>query len=370
MLNAQSDINYEQAILDTANNIQNNHNSLALQQAKKLTQQFPNSKMAHVFYADLLLAHVQPINSVGNGLFAKQKADLSTELQRRWFHNQKQFYKKKVPSNVLMLANNQPYILIADMNESRVYVFKNQQGMPVYETDFFMTIGLKGYHKRKEGDQRTPLGVYYFTEYIDGKKLPDLYGTGAFPINYPNNWDRKNNRSGSGIWLHGTPSSTYNRAPQASDGCFVISNDDMKRIDPYISYQLSTPVILTENIEWLDIEQWQDEQRKSLELFSHWQQDWESLSHNKYIGHYSSNYSANDRNFKKMSAHKRWVNAKKQYIKIGYSELNIFKYPGEENLKLFKYIQDYQSNNYDSITPKELYWSKDFDAQWRIIFES
>jgi murein L,D-transpeptidase YafK len=58
-------------------------------------------------------------------------------------------------------------------------------------------------------------------------KLTDFYGSGAFPINYPNEWDRIRGRNGYGIWLHGTPRDTYSRPPRASDGCIVLSNEDL-----------------------------------------------------------------------------------------------------------------------------------------------
>jgi len=35
--------------------------------------------------------------------------------------------------------------------------------------------------------------------------LSDFYGAGAYPVNFPNIWDRRKQRSGHGIWLHGLP---------------------------------------------------------------------------------------------------------------------------------------------------------------------
>lgn len=368
---ADTNHQYEKEIISAAYDIQASDPQAAIKKSLDLIKKYPNSKMAQMIYADMLLAKIQPLNAVGAGLgHSTKQQDLSHELKVRIKHNQSDHYKTHIPSDILLLSNSQPYVLIADMNEARIYVFKNEQGVPVYETDFFMTIGLKGYGKEVEGDQRTPLGVYHFTRYIDGKELPDLYGTGAFPINYPNHWDRKNKRTGSGIWLHGTPSYTYNRAPQASDGCFVISNEDMLSIAPYVSTELKTPVLLVENIEWIKSEQWQANQREILQTFSQWQQDWQSLNHQNYISHYSTEYFVDGRNLKQMSNHKKWVNRKKEFIHIEYSNLNIFKYPGETNLRLLEYEQDYKSNNFNSISQKELFWKKDVDGQWRIVFES
>ena len=51
--------------------------------------------------------------------------------------------------------------------------------------------------------------MYHFTSVLSKSELPDFYGAGALPINYPNEWDRLNGRTGHGIWLHGTPADTY-----------------------------------------------------------------------------------------------------------------------------------------------------------------
>jgi len=56
------------------------------------------------------------------------------------------------------------------------------------------------------------LGVYHVTGNLQKDYLvktygnqSTLYGDGAFPLNYPNDWDRRLRRNGHGIWLHGVP---------------------------------------------------------------------------------------------------------------------------------------------------------------------
>ena len=76
------------------------------------------------------------------------------------------------------------------------------------------------------------------------EKLPDFYGPGAFPISYPNEWDKLHRRNGYGIWLHGTPSETYSRPPRATDGCVVLTNDDLRRLARYVDVG-RTPVVIS-----------------------------------------------------------------------------------------------------------------------------
>ena len=237
------------------------------------------------------------------------------------------------------------------------------------ETNYFITIGLKGYGKEKRGDQKTPIGIYHVTRYIDGDELPDLYGEGAFPINYPNAWDKRKQRTGGGIWLHGTPSYTYNRSPWASDGCIVVSNPDFLHIGNFINPELYTQVIVAEKVNWLSREQWLEQRQQVMQLLSSWILDWESLDHGKYSSHYSrTELEAYGRDFKAWDGHKRWVNRNKTWAEIEYSKLNIFNYPGEDNLMLMQFDQSYRSNNLSIDSPKELYWRKNGD-QWQIVYE-
>src|SRR6185295_5637292 len=111
-------------------------------------------------------------------------------------------------------------------------------------------ISKNGSEKNREGDQKTPLGVYHVTSSIPRQKLTDFYGAAAFPINYPNEWDRLQGRNGFGIWLHGTPSDTYSRPPRSSDGCVVLTNQDLEAIARNVQIGL-TPVIITDSIEWV-----------------------------------------------------------------------------------------------------------------------
>lgn len=106
-----------------------------------------------------------------------------------------------------------------------------------------------------------------------------------------------------------------------------------------------------------------------MQLLSGWLIDWESLDHEKYRQHYSrSGLNAYGRDFKSWDGHKRWVNRKKTWVEVEYNKLSIFNYPGEENLMLMQFEQNYCSNNLNLESPKELYWRK-VDRQWQIVYE-
>lgn len=362
--------NYERSILDSIKNVQQLEYEQALESTRQLIQQYPKSRLAHLLYADLLLARTGPLTHIGSGIpDDRALQDFTYEIQQRWQHDSDKSHKNLLPGNILFLADSQPYVILVDQEKSRVYVYRNENGSLMLETDYFITIGLKGSGKQLRGDQKTPVGVYHTTQYIDGSELPDLYGEGAFPINYPNAWDRRKQRTGGGIWIHGTPSYTYNRAPLESNGCIVVSNPDFNHIEQFISPDINTPVVVTERVSWLTRKQWQQQRSEMLLALSRWVDDWESLNHDRYRQNYSqTDYQAHGRKFKNWDRYKRQINSVKTRIKVEYSDLNIFNYPGEQNLVLMQFRQEYQSNNLDLESNKELYWHKAED-KWQIVYE-
>ncbi len=370
----QSADEYEHKMLSALQNIQQQNNDQALQQTLDIIHNYPTSKLAQLLYADLLIAKTGVLSSIGSGIPQNASGtprlnELTFEIKQRLSHIKTPATQGMLPDNLIRLAHNQRYFIVIDLSQSRLYVYRNEQGTPVLETDFFVSIGLKGAGKQVRGDQKTPIGVYHVTRYIDDAELPDLYGRGAFPVNYPNTWDIRNNRSGGGIWIHGTPSYTYNRPPWSSNGCVVLSNEDFTRINDYIQPSQHTAVIITRKINWITPEQWQLRQQSMLKVLTRWIEDWESNNHERYSSHYSkTDFEAYGRDYKTWEGHKRWVNRNKKGVSVEYTNLNIFKYPGEDQLITMQYDQSYHSNNLDLATPKELFWKLQ-DKQWSIVYE-
>lgn len=123
-----------------------------------------------------------------------------------------------IPSQFLALSPRTRHAIAVDTSKSRLYLFENSaEGLKLI-ANYYISIGKSGIEKSLEGDQHTPLVVYYITSNLDPKSLKDFYGSGALPINYPNPLDVSRGKTGGGIWLHGTPPGQFSRAPKASDG--------------------------------------------------------------------------------------------------------------------------------------------------------
>ena len=350
--------------------IENNQLDKALQLTENLLQQYPKFRLAHLIKGDLLLARSMPLATFGNATNAPSDKldDLREEvIARLKAYRSRDTIAKYVPRYLLQMQPDQKHAIVIDTQKARLYLYQNDNGRPRFVADYYVSHGKLGSDKRSEGDKKTPTGVYHVTDSLPAKKLGDLYGTGAFPINYPNEWDRRQGRKGHGIWLHGTPSDTFSRPPKASDGCVVLSNTDLDALSKNLQIGL-TPVIISNSVEWLSFDDWQSERSALNKKIDEWRADWESRDVERYLKHYSPKFKSKEANFEQFASQKRKVNAGKSWVKVKLSNLSMFRNPGAEELVVTIFEQDYQSNNLNNQMKKRQYWIRE-DGQWKIVYE-
>ncbi|MBI2970724.1 MAG: L,D-transpeptidase family protein [Gammaproteobacteria bacterium] len=361
---------HEALLVSALQKIGNSQLDAALTELHQLVALNPNFRLAQLVYADVLLAKSRPITDFGSIASAPYERIRAwrDEARARWTHYSAPPPRDQVPASLVKLSRDQDHAVVVDTTESRLYLFENRDGEPRLVHDFYATIGKNGSGKATEGDQKTPVGVYFVTGFIDPQRLPDLYGDGAFPIDYPNIWDVRHGRTGYGIWLHGTPSSTFSRPPRDSDGCVILSNGDLGTLAPFIRPG-QTPVILTEKIDWLSPADWTQRQKQMETIVEVWRSDWESRNAERYISHYSPGYSGLGMDYAAWVEHKRRVNPSKRFIRVGISRQSMFLYPGEQALLVVTFEQDYTSDNYGRRFVKRQYWHLEKDGKWRIVYE-
>jgi murein L,D-transpeptidase YafK len=321
------------------------------------------------FALDLLLARGWAIRTMGAAPNAppERLRDLREEALARLAAYRQRPPKDSIPRYLLQLRPDQKNAVVVDTKKSRLYVYENDNGKPRFVADYYISHGKNGVDKLREGDQKTPLGVYHVTASLPKTKLADLYGDGAFPINYPNDWDRRQGRGGSGIWLHGTPSDTFARAPRASDGCVVLSNQDLRSVANLIQVGL-TPVIISDKVEWLSLDDWNSERQTLQAAIEQWRRDWESRDTDAYLKHYARDFQGDGMNLKAWSERKRQVNAGKAWIKVGLTNTSMLRYPGKDDMVVVTFDQDYKSSNLSNVMKKRTYWIKQ-GGQWKIVDE-
>lgn len=348
--------------------IQENRLDIALNEVDSLLRANPKFKLAYLVKGDLLMARAGAIDGFGNAPNAPRDkiADLRDEARVRLQRVLSQPDSTLTPRFLWKMDADQKYALVVDTSRSTLFVYQNVNGEPRYVTDFYVTIGKLGIEKSVEGDQRTPIGVYFVQAELPRKSLADLYGSGAYPLSYPNEWDRRNKRTGSGIWLHGTPSDTYSRPPRASNGCVVLANDDLNKLAPYLQIGV-TPVIIANRVDWLD-EHDRGEREELLQAVEQWRKDWSSLDTDAYLKHYARNFSSGEANYAAWAKQKQAVNSAKSWIKVGLSNISVFSYPEQPNMAVVDFEQDYSSSNLSNRMKKRQYWIKQ-NNRWQIVYE-
>ena len=358
----------------------------AFETVNELIRAAPNFKLAYLIRGDLLTAQSGALKNFGdsapstsadniiNTPSSEQIQGLRDEARTRIEYYLSEKKSAQQPNLLVKLSDEQEHLIVVDTVKSRLYLYKKVDGALQYVVDYYVTIGKNGVGKQTQGDKRTPLGVYFAGQKLT-QPLADMYGDAAFPLNYPNELDQHQNKNGSGIWLHGTPTDTYSRPPRASDGCVVLSNPDLKALEPILQTG-KTPVIIANNLEWLE----GDKSSEKLELqnaeklalqkaIENWRKDWVSQNTDGYLSHYSKRFFYSDGGFSQWADYKRGIQAAKPKVSIQLEDISMFGYPDvEQPIIVVNFEQDFKSPSLQNKMRKRQYWVNE-NNQWKIIYE-
>ncbi|MFU8838535.1 MAG: L,D-transpeptidase family protein [Thiohalomonadaceae bacterium] len=351
----------------------------AVQQLSELTRREPNFHLAHLILGDLHLASAHVLSDIGNAPLFDHSQDKQQELAqlRKEANVRLRAYlnslpQGRLPSALLLMDEAVHTALVVDKHNHRLYVYeRGDDGLPHLLRDLYVSTGRANGNKNIEGDLRTPEGVYFITRHIPGSQLPDLYGYGAWPMNYPNEWDRRLGKTGHGIWLHGTEQIFYSRPPLDSEGCVVLPNIDLQSIKQYL-HPGSTPIIVADQVEWLELAEWTNRRNGIQQAIAQWRDDWASNDTEAYLSHYSERFWSRGHDYRSWLDYKRRVASGKQWQQVELDALSLFGYPREasngKQVVVANFRQRYDSNNFRSSMNKRLYLVEE-GGQWRIMYE-
>ncbi len=266
------------------------------------------------------------------------------------------------PFNIVLLSKND-YAILVEKKSQKMYIYRGGTNEPLMV--FTITTGKNNGDKLYEGDEKTPLGIYFFTKILEGKKLPSMYGIKAFVTNYPNPYDIYTGKDGSGIWLHGTEDPFKPLTPFSTKGCVAMRNSDLIKVSPLIIIE-KTPIINTEEIKFIKYEQTIKDRKLFMDLLNEWKKGWESRDIKKYIKFYSKNFKNGNRDYIAYKNFKERLNKIYKYIKIKLSDIQIFR---TEKYVLMSFYQKYRSDRTKFQGIKRLYWIKE-NGEWKIIREN
>ncbi|MGB0711933.1 MAG: L,D-transpeptidase family protein [Gammaproteobacteria bacterium] len=350
----------------------------ALNEVDDLLSHHPNFRLARLVKGDLLLAKAGRFADIGASSDAQGLSSdgslqgLVHEAMQRIRARQAPGIGDRLPVELLNLGEATQHAVLVDKSENRLYLFKrDHEGVPLRVADYYISTGRAQGDKQIRGDLKTPEGVYFIRKFIPDRKLASKYGRGAYTLNYPNALDRKQGKTGYGIWLHGTDEDTYSRPPLASEGCVVLPNPDLVAVGTHLQPGL-TPVVIARALTWVSPGQWQSIRAELMGAIEDWRQDWESLDTHRYLAHYDADFWADGHNLRSWSDRKQRIFSRKEFQKVAIENLNLLRYPdgagsGDE-LYVARFAQSYRSNNYDSDGYKQLFLVRD-QGRIRIRFE-
>lgn len=347
------------------------HNREALAKAQRLVDDVPNFQLAHLVYGDLLTAQIRPLKAVGDipSDLVKSAGESLQELREESLRRVKALRERPVPGTIptqfLALSQKSRHAIAVDASRSRLYLFENRPTGLTLVADYYISVGKAGISKEIEGDQRTPLGVYYITSNLDRKTLKDFYGSGALPINYPNVLDMQRGKTGSGIWLHGTPPNQYARRPLATDGCVVLANPDLEHIIRTVEIR-STPVVIAPQLQWVEPREIRAQAKPFEEALHAWRNAKTMGKLDQILSFYTRDFSSNGKSLAQWTPTLQAEVTKMRGRTIELKDVSYIRWTDSADTMVVTFGELAMGQKVG--VTKRQYWIRQ-DNQWKIFFE-
>lgn len=280
-----------------------------------------------------------------------------------------------LPSNILMMDPKfSHHVILVEKATHKLHLYENNNSIPRLLKTFHTATGKFKGDKSVNGDHKTPEGIYTIYEFLSKQELlrrhgkyAEIYGSGAFPMDYPNFIDRREGKGGGGIWLHSTDDDNRIFKGLDSRGCVVVQNADLKEISQYIQLN-HTPIIVVQDIFHLSKETWQTNRKDLSEAVENWVKAWQTKDFQTYISSYDPVRFKDKKhgNYNGYRAYKKAVFSRADNPQIKMDFISIF---ATKDYAIVQLQQDYRSSIINDIGKKTLYLQKDQNYDWKIVGE-
>jgi murein L,D-transpeptidase YafK len=286
------------------------------------------------------------------------------------------FATEFLPTSLLMLEKNfSHHVIVAEKATHTLYLYSNENGLPSLMKKYPMATGKKAGDKIFQGDHRTPEGIYFFTDFLTHQDLLDrhgkqgeIYGVGAFVMNYPNPIDARAGKTGGGIWLHSTNDETRIDKGLDSRGCVVATNSNLIEVSKFLELN-RTPMIVVHNMEYLTKDAWLKERSKLNDTLEQWLTGWQTEDRKLYFGSYHEKdfFDKFRGNYEQFKQYKKAVFAGAGKPNVEIENVSIFKV---KDYAVISFKQIYSSKTINDIGRKTLYLKQNDYYEWKIVNET
>lgn len=258
------------------------------------------------------------------------------------------------PSQILNLSSDERVstnVLLADKSKRALSLLDSESLLKGNTKETYtIDIGKNSGDKKKKNDHKTPEGIYILLEKKVPPEIPfETYGSMAFTTNYPNYFDRYENKTGSGIWLHSVPDDVP--LTRGSRGCVVLRNDDIKKIENSIRLK-KTIMVIDSQIEWVPKDTHEQNKKLVLTWLEEWRKNWESQNLDVYIQNYAEDFAVPPYNKATWLDHKQKLKERYAYVKVKTSDANVLQHKKQY---VIQFVQEYESDGHKDIGIKTLY---------------
>ncbi len=261
-----------------------------------------------------------------------------------------------IEQNLSILTCNKENSSLKLFKKSKDTNYTFQQSYDAYTGKF------KG-DKLKEGDLKTPHGIYRLTKKLS--KVDPFYGPLAFVTSYPNTYDKYKNKNGHGIWIHGLP--INQQRDEFTKGCIAINNTNIVCLDKEIDYKntllLINPSEVAKKIDKKVL-------ASLLAQLYKWRFSWIYNDIQGYLAFYSDDFKRYDgMNFERFKKYKHRIFQKNESKSIIFNDITIIPYPDTDNIFQITFQEFYSSKSYTFTGKKVLMVRVDDTNNMKIFTE-
>lgn len=256
-------------------------------------------------------------------------------------------------------------LLVVDKKtlSARLETFPEVDQSPEMLVSFKIAIGKELGDKEKEGDNRTPEGIYLTRRPIDGAALPAKYGSQAIPINFPNTIDLLQSKTGYGIWLHGVETNSRVEEANVTEGCVAFYNEDIAALGTWLKPNKSI-VVIADDATHVN----RNEARVAiLDSTRQWLEAWQKRDLDTYTSFYHSEFKHKKLGLSEYKTYKNAVFKSYKEMTVVMSQVRVITHP-KYSISLMNQAFD-GDGRYVSNGRKILYWLKDVDGSMKIVRE-
>ncbi len=256
------------------------------------------------------------------------------------------------------------YAFLVDKAERTLTVWENEGTKIKLVGAFPADIGAQAGDKAHEGDYKTPEGIYFFQQSLDGQAVDfSQYGKRIFTMDYPNYFDRLEHKTGKGIWLHAIPDKKS--LLRGSRGCVVVRNNVIEALAQFVELK-RTPIVVVNQVEYMSEEEWLRQQSQFRAWLDDWRLSWGTKNIEKYMAQYSDKFQSLGMNKDQWRTYKQNLNERYKFIDISLKDVQIFN---QGSKVVLRFLQEYQSDQKQDRGAKIIYALRS-PEKWEIVGEN